>query len=350
MKIPTALKWRYDLYCAEYVDLYGSFGFYLKHKFENFQNLKVPTLAYLYANKRNVGDYISFRGINYLLGNEGIQLFSSPVWERQLVRHVKLIKSRNPECLLVIGGGGLLQPIFKSFWEIIISSNLPYVLFGVGVNTMPGRPELSNEDVAAIVNNSRMVGVRDLYTLEKVKKVCDHSVFMGACPSINFVCRDYWNENVSSNSVLLNIYHPSDIRLAGADFLKISNTLKVVAGKLNLDYFELNNMTTNFRRVLDRVNKSRIVVSSRLHGCIMSYAMGIPFVPLYCDEKIKSFNMSHVGVSGYSPDVFHNQDQALVAVQKQISSFNNQREAVLHKIAENENFAKKVSLLISYTK
>jgi polysaccharide pyruvyl transferase WcaK-like protein len=291
--LPNFLRWRYELYVAEYVDLYGSLGFFVKQYFSRRKLIEQPKVAYLYANKGNVGDYISYLGIRQIIGVEGIELFCSPVWEKQLAVYIKRIKQRNPKCVLMIGGGGLLQPVFENFWQLVLASDLPFVCIGIGINKMPGRGELSDGLLRQITTHAQQIGVRDSYTQNYLSKLSDKLVYLGICPSVNYVNRFFWNSQPSSHNVLLHMFHPSDLRLAGADLDVITQVLKGVAKSLNLNYQEHSNMSADHKKMLSTVAQARVVVSSRLHGCIMSFACGTPFLPLYCDEKIQAFNDTH---------------------------------------------------------
>lgn len=347
MKLPGFIKWRYDLYLAEYVDLYGSLSFYFKQKLNRFLRMRNPKVVFIYANKRNVGDYISFLGIKHLVKEEGVELFCSPMWSKQLTSALNIIKQRNPNCLVVIGGGGLIQPVFQPFWDNIMASGLPYVCFGIGINKMPGRPEMEADYINKLIENSALCGVRDEYTQSTIKRLTGKDVYMGICPSVNYVNEHYWNDAINPRGELLHMYHPSDVRLAGADLDKIKASLKIAAKNLGLEYGEHTNMSADHAGMLSRVSKARFVVSSRLHGCIMSHAMGVPYLPLYCDEKIKSFNQSHTGVQGISPEHFHDPDVAITTIKKALHTTHDSVISLKSKIEDNQRFAKKINALIS---
>ncbi|MDP5134050.1 MAG: polysaccharide pyruvyl transferase family protein [Paraglaciecola sp.] len=344
--LPTFLKWRYELYVAEYVDLYGSLGFFVKQFFARRKLIKKPKVAYIYANKGNVGDYISFLGIRQLIDVEGLELFCTPVWEKQLAEYIKRIKQRNPECVLMIGGGGLLQPVFESFWQLVLTSKLPFVCMGIGINKMPGRGELSNELLKEIATKAQHIGVRDTYTHNYLTNLSNKPVYLGICPSVNYVNRYYWNNEPSSRSVLLHMYHPSDLRLAGADLQLITEVLKHVSKALNLEYQEHSNMSSDHEKMLATVSQARVVVSSRLHGCIMSFASGTPFLPLYCDEKIKAFNDTHTHVVGVEATVMHDEAAALKNVKRILASFDNQQPLIKQKTAQNADWAEHIKTII----
>ena len=181
--LPKFLQWRYDLYLSEKIDLYGTLGFYIKQRFLRFKTIGNSPVAYIYANKRNVGDYISYCGIRQLVGLDGPELFSSPEWSQSLQIHLNNIKERNPECILVIGGGGLLQPVFIPFWNIILNSELRFIALGIGLNHMKGREVLDQAIIDNIISKSEFFSVRDDSTLNNISNELREKVHLGI-----FVC------------------------------------------------------------------------------------------------------------------------------------------------------------------
>ena len=297
-KLVEPLRWRFELYFAEKFDLYGSLSFYLKQKFTRKKYLKTAPVVYIYANKRNVGDYISHLGLKEIVGLNGPSLFCSPVWLVEFKQHIETLRKHNNDVLLVIGGGGLLQPVFEPFWEVVLSSGLRFSAHGIGVNRMTGRGELNKALFEKIGEKAEHLGVRDHYSRKMFETNVKKLPTLSACPSINYSYPRYWKKAAASKNVLLHLIHPSDVRLAGANLQSISENLKKIAFDLGLDYQEHTNMDSSHIRMLNRVRKSKVIVSSRLHGCIMGYGMGIPFLPLLCDEKIGEFLSSHTNIEG----------------------------------------------------
>ena len=341
-KIKSALKWRYDVHISEYVDLFGSPMFYLKTKIRNIWLLRNPKIIYIYANKRNVGDYISFKGIRQLIGLPGPECFCSPLWADNLAKILRKAKQRNPDCLLVIGGGGLLQPVFEDFWNEILASELAFVTFGIGINKMHGRSEISEPLLKQIVHSAKLMGVRDIYTKERLLTLENRPIYLGVCPSVNFVFNKFWTGQPNPKGAILHIIHPSDIRLSGANLEQIKENIKLIAKELHMDYLESDNMTNNFLGALQQVSQARLVISSRLHGCIMSYSAGIPFIPLYCDEKTKAFTETHTRLNGFIPKQFENQQDTRQIILEALAIKDNQADMLNSRLVENIGFADEI--------
>jgi polysaccharide pyruvyl transferase WcaK-like protein len=339
-RIESAMKWRYELHLSGKVDLFSSPYFYFKQYLRRVFLLNNTKVAYIYANKRNVGDYISFCGIKHVVGVEGPELFCSPLWNKQLNQYLEKLSQRNPTCLLIIGGGGLLQPVFEEFWQTILDSNLNFVGMGIGINKMKGRVEMNKNLLNQIANRSKFFGVRDIYTYNMLCGSKNDKVQLGICPSVNYVNPTYWQRAPERNSKLIFLMHPSDVRMAGADLEKIRETTKIIANSLGLNYVEHTNITNDYKTMLKLIQSSKLVISSRLHGCIMAYSCGVPFLPLFCDHKIEAFNSAHTGVKGVDVKLAENIIELETAARRVLRQHDQKKSAIAKKIKLNIAFGK----------
>jgi polysaccharide pyruvyl transferase WcaK-like protein len=346
--LPSFLLWRYEVHFEEYVDLYGSPGFYLKQKLSQIKFLffKRPSVVYIYANKRNVGDYISHKGVEQIVGEDGPSTFCSSVYLKRMESTLDKYKKRNPNCLLVIGGGGLFQSTFNDFWEIVLSKKMKYCVVGVGINKMSGRKEMPTELLQQVIASSSYTIVRDKQSSDRLASSAKPDSFsMSLCPSVNYFNNEFWNPNPLDNSVLLHVVHPSDLRLAGADRISIANNLKKIAKALALQYVEHTNMSSNHKKCLKNIHNAKIVVSSRLHGCIMAYGMGVPFLPLYCDHKMKSFVSTHTNVFGIEAKLAEQPHYLSESINRVFETFNPSLTDVNAKVKQTSSLGLKLSSL-----
>jgi polysaccharide pyruvyl transferase WcaK-like protein len=259
------------------------------------------------------------------------------------------IKQINKNCLVVVGGGGLMQPVFIPFWEALIKSGLRYSLMGIGINFMKERASLDASLIKKIANSASWIGVRDEYTRESISSHMnnDNKVRLGVCPSVNFVANRYSEYSPEKQNKLLHLMHPSDLRFSGVDAKKISGNLKNIAASLNMQYEEHDNMSSNYKSSLNRIYQSRIVVTSRLHGCIISYAMGVPYIPLDCDKKIQAFLHTHDYSKKATPPIaFEESNRALELVKQGLDSKGSNKREVLKKIELNREYAEDIRNLI----
>ncbi len=297
-KIQSAFLWRYHLYIEPIFDLYGSFGAFLGFYYNLFFKFDKGRVVYIYANKRNVGDYISHKGIRLLIGHSGVDLYCSKAWISEFEKYIN--KAHDSQKVAVIGGGGLLQPAFEDFWEKLLSSKIKFYCIGIGINFMNGRPLLKEELLREIVSRSEMCIVRDNFTFNKLSNLlgeCSLSKLrLTACPSINFV--NYLKKNnrlkqKAAQKTLVHVFHPSDLRLIGANIELIRQNVMAYANSRSLEYVETDNMSNDHINSISLINNAELVVSSRLHGCIIAFSCQKRFIPLVCDNKTREFVESH---------------------------------------------------------
>lgn len=301
--IPSFIQWRYDLYCAEYIDLFGSIPFFLSYLKGRLLN-KSPNIVYVFANKRNIGDFISHLGVKHIVGQEGPFMLCSPVGKMLYKSHINSLKKYSPDTHLVIGGGGLLQGVFTDFWTTVLASGLRYSLVGVGINKMSGRTNLSDDLLSDIIINADIVSIRDQLTFDEISNHRS-DIKINVCPSVNYVKSIKHSLVTKPQQRLLHMIHPSDLRLAGIDKIELTDVVKTIAMKLNLHYEEFSNMGNDHLQALELVNSSSLVITSRLHGAIMSYALETPFIAIYCDDKVQSFIETHTNNIGIKAAEIH---------------------------------------------
>lgn len=325
-KLINGLRWRYELYFAEYIDLFGSVSYFLRFWSAWFKHRQSAKVIYVFANKRNVGDYISHQGVQQLVNIPGPMMLCTPVAHKLYHYQLNYLRQHNPSCHVVIGGGGLLQGVFSDFWQAIVDSKLSYSLLGVGLNRMPGRPELDASLLDTIFSQATIVGLRDPMTVALVDPEHQFKVNLHTCPAHNFVVEYCNSVPIKVQPVLLHMLHEADLRLAKVDIVALKKHVQTLARKSGLTYVESNNMHNNFTTAIAQVAQSQIVVSSRLHGCIMSYATGRPCVGIACDEKLSQYIETHTSLLCVPVDdrllhnLTHAVDQLMLTPGQHISS------------------------------
>jgi len=239
-----------------------------------------------------------------------------------------------------------LQPAFQKFWSTIIESKIPFVTFGIGINMMKGRPSVDNDILLSIAQYAKMIGVRDRYTEYRFKSLCNREIYMGICPSVNFLNKNKSSTLYSEAKTLLHIFHPADLRLAGLNVELVRSNLVKIAKYVGIVYVEHSNMSSDYEKVLGLYQNADLVVSSRLHGCIISYALGKSFLAMCCDEKIGYFLKSHTAIKGYNPKLLENYDALKRLITKTIRLPYVESD-IKSKMDENRIFADKIIDLIS---
>ena len=256
-------------------------------------------IHHVYANKSNIGDWLSARGIQSLLAPFSVveHLCDRPFIDETLLR----LSEATPRDLVVIGGGGLFMDYFTPFWEgfLRVAKRVPFCIWGVGFCDLKREPSRACtallEDVASM---SRFTVVRDQLTREYLSRCalpppvpCPSTVAVEPAP------QEGWG-----------ILHSANYTTAGAEVYEfMCARAREFAAQTGRRYRETNNRIPDesekaLAEVLDRYRKSDLVISSRLHGCIIALALGRKVLAVSGDRKVESF-MKAMGLERWVCDL-----------------------------------------------
>ena len=101
-------------------------------------------IYHVYANRSNIGDWVSAKGIQELLSPAAI---TECFWDGPFVKDtIKRLSKASENDLIVIGGGGLLMDYFEPFWKSFdaIASRIPFCIWGVGYCDLKRTPSLKH--------------------------------------------------------------------------------------------------------------------------------------------------------------------------------------------------------------
>jgi hypothetical protein len=311
MNIIEGLSWRYQVQVRPRLLLHENPCSALLRSCRNLARMREdqPT-CYISADATNIGDRVSALGVRSLVKKPGIELFASRAALASTVGALSWLQANRPGTRIYIGGGGLLQECFVPFWESLLEISLPFVLFGVGANELAGQRSLPSADLLnRIARHAKAVHVRDFWTKSLLDFGQSREVTVGVCPAVNYLASRYGDPPVQEQKYLLHVQHPVDIRLAGGDAERINTMVRSTANSLGLIYDETDHIKENLDELCARYRRARYVVSSRLHGCIFSYALNVPFLPVVTDRKTDAFLAAHcpdnpcLSVHAYQPEV-----------------------------------------------
>jgi polysaccharide pyruvyl transferase WcaK-like protein len=242
-------------------------------------------IYHVYATKSNIGDWLSAKGIQSLLKPVEVhELFcDSPYVEETL----SVLSKVTPQDFIVIGGGGLLMDYFEGFWEGFrsIANRVPFALWGVGCCDLKREnTSVSKDLMTGIVRQSRLCVVRDRLTWDFfTNKSLPDPV---PCPSLSVIERREGPGRGLLHAAHAGIVDPETHQ-------EICGILKELAGKSGRPYWETRNRiepkARNLQLELDKYRNSDVVISSRLHGCIIAVGMGNKVIALSGDRKIDHF-------------------------------------------------------------
>ncbi len=255
-------------------------------------------IHHVFANRSNIGDWLSARAIQSLLapGEIAEHLCDDPFVEKTLAD----LSAAEESDFIVIGGGGLFMDYFELFWQGFrkIAERIPFCLWGVGFCDMKrenSRP--THKLIEEVVSRARFCFVRDDLTREYL-----HSCNLPSpvvCPTVNLIeSRELGNAVLhvdAYDNVGPRIY--ADINVIGRAF----------AAETGRSFHEINNLIESgsesaLARTLDCYANADLVVSGRLHGCIIALAMGRKVLAVSGDHKVESF-MQAAGLNDWVLDL-----------------------------------------------
>jgi hypothetical protein len=243
-------------------------------------------IHHVFANRSNIGDWLSARGIQRLLQPDAVveHLCDAPFVGDTL----NCLRRAAPNDLIVIGGGGLFMDYFVPFWEGLagIADTVPLVIWGVGYCDMKradSRPPLPL--IARIIARARVCSVRDELTRSHLCH-CQLAPPV-ACPTLNAV-----PALPLAGRGLLHVDAYDNV--GPGVYRRMVRVLKSFAAETGRTYRQTNNLVaagdeSGLQSLLDRYAGADLVVSSRLHGCIIGLAMGRRVLAVSGDHKVESF-------------------------------------------------------------
>jgi hypothetical protein len=122
-------------------------------------------IHHVFANKSNIGDWLSARGIQKLLAPCRFEddLCDEPFVEDTLERLARIPEGD----FVIIGGGGLFMDYFAAFWEgfAALAGRLAFGIWGVGYCDLKQEPSHPPSGLLKeIISRSRFCYVRDELT------------------------------------------------------------------------------------------------------------------------------------------------------------------------------------------
>jgi polysaccharide pyruvyl transferase WcaK-like protein len=242
-------------------------------------------IHHVFANRSNIGDWLSARGVQHLLRPHAVsEHLCDDVF---LPQTLEALRGLDPQDLVVIGGGGLFMDYFEPFWRGLLGMRrrLRYVIWGVGFCDLKSEPSLPPLDILrAAVEGSELCVLRD----EQARVALGGGTLPMpvACPSL---------VEVDALPPGRGVLHVDNYTTVGARaFDRMDRTCRDFAARTNRPYRRTNNRIEPGRedelaRVLNLYAQSDLVVSSALHGCIVAVAMGRPVLAVSGDRKIEAF-------------------------------------------------------------
>lgn len=255
-------------------------------------------IHHIYANRSNVGDWLSARGIQSQLGAPVQEHFCDADF---LTETFKSLSSASPEDLILIGGGGLFMDYFVPFWEGFreLSLRVPFAIWGVGYCAMKREDSLPPSSlILEILSRSRLNVFRDEMTCE----LLPGATAMPPVPCPSFLMIEPIESRTPS---LLHVDHFNNV--GPAVFDRMVAIGQEFAKSTRRSYRKTNNLIPAgqggaLAKVIELYSSADIVLTSRLHGCILAVAMGRKVLAVSGDHKVESF-MEAAGLGDWVVDL-----------------------------------------------
>jgi polysaccharide pyruvyl transferase WcaK-like protein len=252
-------------------------------------------IHHVFACKSNIGDWLSARAIQSLIGD--VPVVEHFCDEPFVAETLDELAQLGPDDLVVIGGGGLFMDYFTSFWEGFrpLASQVPFCVWGVGYCDIKDRPSRADQALLReVLGFSRLTVVRDELTRELLRG-CDLPAPI-LCPSVTAL--------PPRASLTRGLLHSMDYAVVGeAGYAAVREVASAYAAQTGRSYAETNNQIENvdeaqLAAVVHSYAAADLIVSSRLHGCIIGLSLGRKVLAISGDRKVESF-MSAVGLADW---------------------------------------------------
>ncbi|MGB8367487.1 MAG: polysaccharide pyruvyl transferase family protein [Candidatus Babeliales bacterium] len=253
------------------------------HKKINWKSLRIKKkckrrspIIQFYTSVNNIGNYLPVLGIQKMLGHK------PDVWCIHSFVDFNFI-NKHYKCA-IIGGAGLLANCFESFWQQIRDEcNIPIIIWGIGI-CFPDKNKkaVDKKIISAIAQQCDLINVRDEFTAHYYDL---KNVSITACPSIIYL-QDLYEEKKSDNHALYAFHN-------GLESEEEHQTILKILQKKFPDLLVTNNIQAKKQGLTQIIKNyyctSDIVITTRLHGAIIAYGLGIPYIIFARDEKLRSF-------------------------------------------------------------
>lgn len=278
-RTPQSTNWLYEFGCR----VACSVGVDRRTEFYDLASMDPQTrsargpIIQFYSGVANIGNYLPVLGIRKMLGRQ------TDLWDIHDDKIDFDFINQTYKCA-IIGGAGLLHAAFQDFWaQFKAQCEIPYVVWGVGGCFPDGGESMgvSLEVTRPVLDEAALVNLRDDLT-------ADHyglkSYDLSPCPTVAYL------RSTKVHPQEKNLLYSSHTGLISeqeqeAIYRAIENT--------GLDFIYTDNIETpldGLENIVDRYARSSLVVTTRLHGAIIAYALGVPYIALARDEKIRAFN------------------------------------------------------------
>ncbi len=241
------------------------------------RRVRSPVIQF-YSAVDNIGNYTPVLGIQKMLG------FQPDTWNVHRVPvDFEFINRRYRAA--IIGGAGLLHRVFEPFWrDLRQHGRLPMIAWGLG-GCFPRdekNPCVDRAVVRDVFDRCDLIDVRDELTANHFGRP---DVHIGVCPTVVWAAK-YINTLAPERRAVLFAAHDA---VPAAESDGVWNAIQQ-AGWAAVRTDNVQRRRWGLLDILDhRYRPARLVVCTRLHGAIIAFGLGIPYMALAWDAKLRAF-------------------------------------------------------------
>jgi len=251
-----------------------------------FKNSEIA--QFCYTSEKNIGDYLPTLGMWDMLGSKTdlYSIMNTQIDFNFINKNYKAV---------IVGGAGILGKGCNAFFEKLTQEcTLPIVLWGVGMCLRYDKPieqlGLNKELAKKVEEKSILLNIRDtltqsFYKFEKAE--------IAVCPAAVYASRFRKYKSRKPETILYVAHEPLVPVVDNQNIIKtIQENSKKFAYLNNL--FKEQKSTDEIENVFKNYYcKSKLIVTTRLHGAIIAYGLGIPYIAIAYDEKLVSFHENY---------------------------------------------------------
>jgi len=268
-----------------------------RYQFNDFSRIKPnqwqkqisSPIMQFYSSVDNIGNYLPVLGIQQMLNKQtDTWCILDPKIDFEFINH-------NYKCV-IIGGSGLLHECFETFWKRVLKEcQLPIIIWGVGV-CLPDEDNVRT-DISDSVKNS---GV----SRKIITKIAKHCELINVRDDLTADFYDLKDADISACPTLVHVRKFELKQTTKPQFL-LSSHEDLVSLEDQVKIFQEVSLIVNSFRYTDNLQKtyqsiddiilnyycpSSAVITTRLHGAIIAYGLGIPYVAIARDHKLREFH------------------------------------------------------------
>lgn len=231
-----------------------------------------------YSAYPNIGNYLPVFGIREMLGVD------TDLWDAHDDDLDWTFVNRNYSWG-IIGGAGLLHETFESFWrEFDAHCNIPFVVWGVGAcfPDADGAPAVSRSVARSVLEEAELVNLRDDLT----RDYYEVSAHVSPCPTLAYLTASE-RERTETRPRILYSSHTGLVE--DGERQKLYSVME----QSPYEFEYTNHMERRLKgleQIVDQYARNSLVMTTRLHGTVIAYALQTPYIAVPRDDKIRAFH------------------------------------------------------------